>query len=78
MEYNPEPGGITMNHKVLRNLLEWLLVTMLIVGVVTAALNATFGGFTPIMWFLIALLAIPIIVCTEVIQIREFLESRGK
>lgn len=65
-----------MNYKMLRNLLEWLVAIMLIVGVVTAALNATFGGFTPIMWFLIAFLAILIIICTEVTQIREFLKSK--
>ena len=67
-----------MNYKRLRNLLEWLVATMLIVGVVTGALNATFGGFTPIIWFLIALLAVLIIICTEVTQIREFLESQKK
>jgi hypothetical protein len=65
-----------MNYKILRNLLEWLVATMLIVGVVTAALNVTFGGFTPIMWFLIAFLAILIIICTEVTQIREFLQKK--
>ncbi len=65
-----------MNYKLLRNLLEWLVVAMLIVGIVTAALNVTFGGFTPIMWFLIAFVAILIIICTEVTQIREFLESK--
>ncbi len=65
-----------MNYKLLRNLLEWLVVTMLIVGIVTAALNLTFGGFTPIMWFLIAFAAILLIICTEVTQIREFLEKK--
>ena len=33
----------------------YLVVVLLIVGIVTAALNAKFGGFTPIMWFLLAL-----------------------
>ena len=65
-----------MNYRLLRNLLEWLVVAMLIVGIVTAALDVTFGGFTPIMWFLIAFVAILIIICTEVTQIREFLESK--
>ncbi len=65
-----------MNYKLLRNLLEWLVVAMLIVGIVTAALDVTFGGFTPIMWFLIAFVAILVIICTEVTQIREFLESK--
>jgi len=65
-----------MNYKRLRNLLEWLVATMLIVGVVTGALNATFGGFTPIIWFLIAILAILIIICTEVTQIRKSLNNK--
>ena len=30
-------------------------VALLIVGIVTAALNKTFAGFTPIIWFLLAL-----------------------
>ena len=65
-----------MSYKTVRNLMEWLAMIMLIVGIVTAALDVTFGGFTPIMWFLIALLAILIIICTEVSQIREFLQSK--
>ena len=28
---------------------------LLIVGIVTAAMNKSFGGFTPILWFLLAL-----------------------
>jgi len=66
-----------MNYKTLRNLLEWLVSIMFIAGVVTAALNVTLGGFTPLVWFQIALLAILIIICTEVTQIREFLEKKG-
>jgi hypothetical protein len=65
-----------MSYKKVRNLFEWLAMIMLIVGIVTAALNATFGGFTPVMWFVIALAAILIIICTEVSQIREFLQSK--
>ena len=30
-------------------------VVLLIVGIVTAAINATFAAFTPIIWFLLAL-----------------------
>ncbi len=65
-----------MSYKRLRGLLELLVVAMLIVGIVTAALNLTFGGFTPVMWFLLALMAIVIIICSEVTLIREFLESK--
>ncbi len=48
----------------------------LIVGIVTAALDVSFGGFTPILWFLLAILAFIIVVCTEVVQLRLFLESK--
>ena len=65
-----------MNHKLMRNLLEWLVVALLIVGIVTAALNVTFGGFMPMLWFLLALVAVLIIICSEVTMIREFLESK--
>jgi hypothetical protein len=58
------------------DLLRLLVVVLLIVGIVTAALNATFGGFTPIMWFLLALAFLLIITCHEVLMIRTFLESK--
>ncbi len=54
----------------------YLAVILLIVGIVTAALNATFGGFTPIMWFLLALAILLIITCGEVLRIADFLESK--
>ncbi len=53
-----------------------LTIVFLIVGIVTAALNATFGGFTPIMWFLLALVNVLIITCHEVMMVRTSLESR--
>ena len=75
MEYNPEPGGVAMSLKTVREFAEWVSLIMLIVGIVTAALNATFGGFTPIMWFLIALWAMLVVICTEVTRIRESSEK---
>jgi len=54
----------------------YLAVVLLIVGIVTAALDATFGGFTPIMWFLLALVDVLIITCHEVMTIRISLESK--
>jgi hypothetical protein len=48
---------------------------ILIGGVVTAALNMTLGGFRPVMWFLIAILSILIVICTEVTQIRESMQG---
>lgn len=53
-----------------------LAMVLLIVGIVTAALNVTFGGFTPIMWFLLALANLVIITCGEVLRIADFLESK--
>ena len=65
-----------MNYKLMRDILEWLVVAMLITGIVTAALTVTFGGFTPILWFVIAFVVILIIICSEVTMIREHLESK--
>ena len=65
-----------MSFKTLRNILEWLVMIMLFVGVVTAVLNMTLAGFTPIIWVLISLWALIMIICTEVTQIRESLEKK--
>ena len=54
----------------------YLAVVLLVVGIVTAALNTSFGGFTPIMWFLLALVDVLIITCGEVLRIADFLESK--
>ncbi|MFC1904929.1 hypothetical protein ACFLXT_04120 [Chloroflexota bacterium] len=53
-----------------------LVLVFLITGIITAALNTTFGGFTPIIWFLLALIALLIAVCNEVLRLADFLESK--
>jgi len=53
-----------------------LAIVFLIVGIVTAALDVTFGGFTPIMWFLLAVADLIIVTCSEVLRIADFLESK--
>jgi len=65
-----------MSFKTLRTILEWLVMIFLIVGVFTAVLNITLAGFTPIIWLLISSWALVMIICTEVTQIREFLEKK--
>ena len=65
-----------MSFKTLRTILEWLVMILLFVGVVTAVLNISLAGFTPIVWVLISLWALVLIICTEVTQIREFLEKK--
>ena len=62
--------------KLLRDILEWLVVIFTIGGIVTAALNITLGGFTPILWFVLAFWCILIIICMEITMIRAFLERK--
>lgn len=59
------------------NLMRYLGFSTLIVGIVTAAMDKSFGGFTPILWFLIAIFCFIIVVCTEIVQTRLFLEGKG-
>ena len=54
-----------------------LVVVLVIVGIVTAVLNVSFGGFTPVMWFLLALVVLLIITCHEIMRIRISLESKN-
>ena len=54
----------------------YLGFVLLVVGIVTAALDVTFGGFAPILWFLLAIFAFMIVICTEVVRLRMFLENK--
>ena len=58
------------------NLMRFLGLACLIVGIVAAAMDKAFGGFTPIVWFLIAIFCMVTVVCTEVALTRDFLESK--
>jgi hypothetical protein len=53
-----------------------LVVVLTLVGIVMAALNISLGGFTPIMWFLLAIIDLGIITCHEVMTIRTSLEKK--
>ena len=70
--YEVESKKFTRYH----NILEWSAMALLITGIITATLNVNFGGFTPLIWFVLALFIILIIICMEVSMIRAFLESR--
>jgi hypothetical protein len=65
-----------MKNELRWNLCRYLVVVLVIVGIVTGALNARFGGFTPIMWFLLALVDLLMITCHEVMTIRISLQSK--
>ena len=56
--------------------LESLGVVLLIVGIVTAAINATFAAFTPIIWFLLALACYLGMIWVVLMRILARLESK--
>jgi len=49
---------------------------LLIVGIVTAAINATFGAFAPILWFLLALACYLGMIWVVTMRILARLESK--
>ncbi len=70
--YKVESKKFTRYH----DMLEWLFMALLLVSIITAALDVTIGGFTPIIWFVLSFGVILVIICMEVSMIRAFLESR--
>lgn len=51
---------------------------LLIVGIVTTAMNATFAGFTPILWFLLALACYLGMIWVVTMRILTRLESKAE
>jgi hypothetical protein len=47
-----------------------LALVLMIVGIITAAMDKTFGGFTPLYWFLLAIFWFIIVACIEVALLR--------
>ena len=72
--YKVESMKFTRYH----NILEWVAMVLLVIGIVTASFDVKLGGFTPIIWFVLSFGLILIIICMEVSMIRTFLETRGK
>lgn len=58
------------------NIMRWLGFACLTIGIVTAALDVTFGSFATIYWFLLGIFCFIIVVCTEVALTRASLESK--
>jgi hypothetical protein len=48
----------------------FLAFVFLIIGIITAALDKTFGGFTPLYWFLLAIFWFIVVACIEVALLR--------
>jgi len=53
-------------------------VALLIVGIVTAGINATFAAFTPIIWFLLALACYLGMIWVALMRILARLESKAQ
>jgi hypothetical protein len=62
--------------EVWRLILRLLYFAGVIVGVVTAAYEKTFAGFTPIIWLLLALCAFFGVACITLFRIEARLESK--
>lgn len=62
--------------KLYRNILEPIIMVLMIMGIITAVLDLSFGGFAPIFWFVLAFGWVLIIICMEVTMIRAFLERK--
>jgi fatty acid desaturase len=59
-----------------RKIFESLVVIFLFAGIMTAVVNVSFGGFTPVFWFLLVFWLVLVIICSEVTMIRAFLERK--
>jgi hypothetical protein len=51
-------------------------VALLIVGIVTAAMDKPFGGWTPIYWFLLAFASFLGVLCNEVYRVILLMEGK--
>ena len=71
-EYETEKKKVTQYH----NVLEWPVIIFLFIGIITAALNVTISGFSPIMWFLLSFWFVLVIICMEVTMMRAGLERK--
>ena len=71
-EYEAEKKRVTEYH----NILEIPVLIFLFIGIITAALNVTISGFTPILWFLLSFWSVLVIICMEITMIRAALERK--
>jgi len=71
-EYEAEKERVTKYH----NLLEIPVLIFLFAGIITASLNMTIGGFTPVIWFLLSFWCVLVIICMEVTMSRAALERK--
>jgi hypothetical protein len=58
--------------------LRFLGTSVIAVGLVTAALNVTWAGFTPVLWFLGGIAAYLGVICNELAQIIARLDRKTR
>lgn len=71
-QFEVEKKKFTRYHEIL----EWPLIIFFFVGIITAALNVTIGGFSPILWLVLSFWFVLIIICMEVSMIRANLDRK--
>jgi membrane protein implicated in regulation of membrane protease activity len=49
---------------------------LLVIGLITAALNTNISGFTPLIWILLAFILYVVMILCAVLRIMDRLESR--
>ena len=57
-------------------LFRFLGLTTFIAGVVTAAMDKSFGGWTPIYWFIVAFAAFFSVLCNELYRVIILMEKK--
>jgi hypothetical protein len=65
-----------MSYRIVHDVMPWIFVVMFIVGIVTAILDLTLAGFTPVIWFLIGVIAILLVICNEVTQLSKHIMEK--
>ncbi len=51
---------------------------LLIIGIITAVLNITIGGWTPLYWFLLSFSAFIGVICNVLFQIKGILQMKKR
>lgn len=72
-DYETEKDNVTRYH----NWMEIPLIICFLIGIITAAVNLTVGGFTPVIWFILSFWCVLVIICMEVTMIRAAVERKS-
>jgi hypothetical protein len=71
LHFKKNGGRKIMSVDKIHNILELIIGIAFMAGMVTATLNMTIAGFTPMIFFLISLQAVLVTICVEITTLRE-------